>query len=248
MKSYAVPMLLISILIAGCASTRPQYQVPVPSTHAKEFQLKLQASRHWDAVAEDAARQSMEELTLRDLRSMPIEIIQSGSPSPFSQALHQFLATRLVNKGANVLRDGKGKLALEYDIQVVRFPTRRSNRSQPEYVPGTATALVAGVLVLHNAATLWSPAARKGALLAATAAGDVVAASNRDGVEDDSQREIPGAEVIVNSSIVKDGVYIMRRSDIYYVDDPDQSLYEGIPHQRIRLVGDCGNEGKECRK
>lgn len=248
MKSYAVFMLSISAMMAGCASTQPQYQVPVPSNHAKEFQLKLQASRHWDAVAEDAARQSMEELTQRELRGMPLEVIQSGAPSPFSRALHQFLVTRLVNKGATVLREGHGKLALEYDIQVVRFTANRTNRSQPEYVPGTATALTAGVLVLHNAATLWSPATRKGALLAAAATGDIIAAIKQDGLEDDSQREIPKVEVIVNSSIVKDGAYVMRRSDIYYVNDPDQSLYEGEAHQRIRLVGDCGNDAKECHK
>lgn len=245
---YAVLMISISALLAGCASTKSEYQVPVPSNHAKEFQLKLQASRHWDAVAEDAAKQSMDELTQRELRSLPISVIQSGAPSPFSRALHQFLVTRLVNKGANVLREGQGKLALEYDIQVVRFSADRSNRSHPEYVPGTATALTAGVLVLHNAATLWSPATRKAALLAAAATGDVITAIQQDGVEDDSKRGIPKVEVIVNSSIVKDGVYQMRRSDIYYVNDTDQLLYEGEPHQRIRLVGDCGKDGKECQK
>ena len=84
------------------------------------------------------------------------------------------------------------------------------------------TAITTGVIVLHHAATHWSSTGQNAALIASSAGAD---AFMTDYQRHDSTIDIPKVEVIVNSAIVKDGIYLMRRSDIYYVNDPDEELY-----------------------
>lgn len=242
-------MLLIASLTA-CSSYNAKYQVPVPQDQAKSYQLKLQAARHWDLMANDIAKQSMESLAKRKLENTPISIAKQTKQSPFSNALNEFVITRLVNHGATVKKVADDKLVMEYDIQVVRFDENRSNRNDSSYIPGQYTALASNLVVTYDAIKRWKDVNRRawayGAGIGWGMVLDIMQMSSR---ADESTIEIPNVEVIVTSSLVKDGNYIMRRSDVYYVNEPDASLYKGIekmPSRTLKVVDRCGD--KECGK
>lgn len=247
MKKRLLPLIIIALLSA-CSSYNAKYQVPVPKDQAKSYQLKLQAAQHWDLLANDIAKQSLAALTDKKLEATPISIGEQKSQSSFSKALNEFVVTRLVNQGAIVKKVPDNKLVMEYDIQVLRFDDNRSNRYEQSYIPGQYTALASNLVVTYDAVTRWKDVNKRawsyGAGIGWAMVLDMLQYSARN---DDSTIEIPNVEVIVNSSLVKDGNYIMRRSDVYYVSEPDAALYQGIekmPSKTLKVVNRCGD--KEC--
>lgn len=223
------PILIFGTLM-GCSSMNAQYQVPVPTDHVKSGQQKLQATKHWDIIAEDVAKQSIKSLNDRGLLKMPLSIKTKGSPTIFHQSLNGFITTHLVNQGAVVSALSENnkiidKIQMEHDIQVVKFKSERSNRRKSDYLPGQYTAESLGLITLYNAVTRWSSDSLKAGFIGVGAARDAIAISER---KDDSLLEVPNVEVIVHSSIIKDGTYIMRKSNVYYFNEPDKSLYNQI--------------------
>lgn len=225
MKTTTATTLLLSMLLSGCASTRTEYQVPVPMHHAKEYQTQLQSVRHWDIIADDVAQQSMQEISKRELGLLPVRVVAESEDSPFGKALHEFLVTRMFNKGINLAQTTAGTLSLQYNVQAVHFMGERSNPSRPYIVPGSVTALTAGVLVFHDAAEHITASLAKANLLTGAVAADLLLANNEANRNKESH-PIPNMEIIVTTSLVMNGSYIMRRSDIYYVNDPDHHLYQ----------------------
>lgn len=217
----------------------PQYNVPVPTDRPGEQQGKLEAVKHWDIVARDAAAQIHQELAQRNLLNVPLNVKHPEHHSAFSQGLHELTLSHLVAKGAHVVRDGSGKLDLEHNLQVVRFNAARGNRSEPRYLPGSITALAAGVLVAHNAATLWNPANQKAAALGMAAITDAFQ-STFGPTHADSWRAIPNLEIMINTSLIQGNAFITRRSDIYYINEPDAHQFSN----RLKIRG-C-EAGKAC--
>lgn len=237
---YAVLMISISALLAGCSASVPEYKVPVPDERPKEKQRELEAVKHWDVLAEDAAAQIHQEIIQRNLLGTTVNIKPAAALSPFSKGLHELLTTRLVNKGLNVVKDGSGKLDVDYSVNVVRFYADRKNRSESYYIPGSLTALAAGILVAHNASTLWSASGQKAAFLGLAGVGDAFESVTGPS-HHESWRDVPNLEVIVNTSLMLNNSYLARRSDIYYVNNPDSHQFNS---RSINIKG-C-DEGKVC--
>ncbi|MDH4319170.1 MAG: hypothetical protein OEV64_12320, partial [Desulfobulbaceae bacterium] len=113
---------------------------------------------------------------------------------------------RLVDFGVPVLVDeADDGLVVEYDIQMVYHPKKR-----PQPWPGTATALSTAIVVFRDAA--WQSRTIAVGLAADIMGGMMVTNSNY--------------EVIITTSIADDQTFIMRKSDVYYINDPDFWHYQ----------------------
>ncbi len=81
--------------------------------------------------------------------------------------------------------------------------------------------LTAGVWVLRNAAMEWSSLNVAGGLLGAAIATDILNAKDANPIGHSPTH----TELIVTTSVTSKGQYVMRRSDVYYIEDEDGSLY-----------------------
>lgn len=215
-----VTLLAVSILATGCAS-----QVPSAENHPLTSQKKVKAAHHWDVIAADIAQETKSILSQgASPANQPIFVAPSLESTAFTRAFHNFLVTRLVRQGFNVTEERAGALEVRYETQVVRHNSDRYAQR-----PGTLTALVAGILVGRNVHT-WD-ATEKGLGALALAAGLDVAAGHA--------ASVTKTELLVTTSILDAGRYVMRKSDVYYIEDEDGSLYRQIKEwtKEWRIVG-----------
>lgn len=209
-----VTLLAVSILATGCAS-----QVPLAENHPLTSQKKVKAAHHWDVIATDIAQETKAILSQGNSRAnQPIFVAPSLERTAFTRAFHNFLVTRLVRQGFNVTEERAGALEVRYETQVVRH-----NSDRYAHRPGTLTALVAGILVGRNVHT-WD-ATEKGLGALALAAGLDVGVGHA--------ASVTKTELLVTTSILDAGRYVMRKSDVYYIEDEDGSLYQQIKEWRI---------------
>ncbi len=209
-----VTLLAVSILATGCAS-----QVPLAENHPLTSQKKVKAAHHWDVIATDIAQETKAILSQGNSRAnQPIFVAPSQESTAFTRAFHNFLVTRLVRQGFNVTEERAGALEVRYETQVVRH-----NSDRYAHRPGTLTALVAGILVGRNVHT-WD-ATEKGLGALALAAGLDVGVGHA--------ASVTKTELLVTTSMLDAGRYVMRKSDVYYIEDEDGSLYQQIKEWRI---------------
>ncbi len=221
---YILFLLSVTALasIGGCIRT------PQPETYPFSTQQKMQAAHHWDVLANDVADQINNELIRRGYLETPVYVNHSCGKAddcgpdaafPFDEAFNDLLTTQLVNFGVPTLagNDDSG-LVVNYKVQVVfhRSPPRQWPR------PGVLTSLTAGIIVMRNAPD-------EILALAAAAATDTLRATS----------VVNGHyEVIISTSIVDNNVYLMRKSDIYYINDTDFWQYrKSEPAAEIELTG-----------
>jgi len=202
--------LSLMLLLAGCSS-----QVPLAVNHPISTQLKMKSSHHWDVLANDVAAQTaavLERDARKDgaLKGKPLYLPQAPHASAFDRAFHNFLITRLVNRGLTVSNQRGDGVELVYETQLVHHESSRY-----AHAPGTLTALSAGVWVVRELVR-GSFAAVPGALgLAALAdwgLGKFAGAPSK-------------TELIVTTSLARDQKYLLRKSDVYYLDDADGDLF-----------------------
>lgn len=213
-------LLVLALAVSGCAS-----QVPHAERFPPSSQLMPKASKHWETMADDIARQSKSSLERVADRSAPVYVARSPEQTVFSRAFHEFLVTRLVQHGIAVSQRPQGAVRLEYQSQLVRHGSERH-----VYYPGSITALTGGLLVARDIARHGiSPLG-----FAALGIGTDIAASLIDGTQPTK------LELIVTSSVVVDGRYVMRKSDVYYLDEADANLFTSprqTPVREYRVVG-----------
>lgn len=216
--------LILALLTAlGCAS-----RVPIAVNHSLTTQKKVKAAHHWDVLADDIAHQTR--LALADpKKSFPQKpiYIQSGGTSSFDTAFRNFLITRLVNQGVPVTAEPREGLAIAYDTQLVRHDSSRYT-----HIPGSLTALAAGVWVVRD---LVGAAAADAAptTLGLTALADYALGHYAGGATH--------TELIVTTTILDRSSYLFRKSDIYYLEDEDTGLYNGeVPVRQVKELGVVG--------
>lgn len=220
MKHIAKLLAMSSILMTGCAS-----QVPVAENYPYSTQKKVRAAHHWDVIATDIARETQKAVSEGKVRAtQPLFVVPPQENTAFTRAFHNFLVTRLVREGLTVTEDRRGALEVRYETQVVRHESDRY-----AHRPGTLTALVAGILVGRNVHT-WD-ATEKGLGALALAAGADVAIGDA--------ASVTKTELLVTTSIIDAGRYALRKSDVYYIEDEDGSLYRQFRQwgKEWRIVG-----------
>ncbi|NOQ45396.1 MAG: hypothetical protein GQ559_01775 [Desulfobulbaceae bacterium] len=214
-------MLSLLAIMVGCIRT------PQPEGYPFTIQHKMQAAHHWDVLANDVANQVNNELIRRGYLETPVYVKHScgqpdncgpGETFPFDEGFNDLLATQLVNFGVPTLAENDDSgLVIDYKVQVLYHRDTRYQWPRP----GVLTALTAGIVVFRNAP----------AEIAA-----VIAAAAIDGLGATSV--IKGHyEVLISTSIVRDNIFLMRKSDIYYINDPDFWHYQkSTPAAEIELT------------
>jgi hypothetical protein len=217
---FRLVMLLVLLVSAGCAS-----RVPVAKNHPLTGQYKAKAAHHWDVLADDIARQTQTAASGLDspIKGTPLYIKPPEKNSAFSSAFGNFLITRLVNRGLPVTSNAEEGLAISYETQLLRHDSSRYT-----HLPGTLTALAAGIWVVRNIAS--STASAIPTSLAITGLADY-ALGHYAG-------EATHTELIVTTSILHDASYVFRRSDIYYIEDEDTDLFAAeAPDRPVKQLG-----------
>lgn len=235
MRSY-LSCLFALLLIGGCSG-----RIPEPIAYPYSQQQKMQASHHWQVLAGDLANRINNELITTDNMSKNVSVKETcgneATPcdpneiSTFSEAFRDLLITDLVALGIPT-KQQKDEETLEilYKVQIVRHNTDRSRSLQP----GVLTAISAAIVVLRDAPSNL-------VTLAIGAASDVANAN----------MTISGHyEIIITTSMVSNGKYLFRASDIYYINDKDFWHYQDHPPRAktIKLTGPEQPLAKEPEK
>lgn len=208
-KAFALAAL--GGLLTSCAVTS---QVPEAENFPRVTQKKMKASRHWDMIADDAVGQMLASLEKNNfLQGRALYIPSSPSDSAFSRGFRNFLITRMVNRGLPVVTAPNGAVKVDYETQIVRHVSDRN-----DYQFGPLTALVAGLYVVHDVAQYANVGGKMLVGLGLAAAGDAAAARNTGGPTH--------TEIIVTMSLTADSRFLMRKTDVYYVEDSDGALYQ----------------------
>ena len=207
MKRFPLAVLSLS-LMSGCASLQG-----VPS--AEPFQdatlKKAKSAQHWNVIANDVVAQTAG----MNKGGKPLYVSPTDD-SAFSKGFHSFLVSGLVNNGIAVSTKPDGAAKVTYEAQVVRHIDGRANH----FAPGEIAALAGGVYVAREIGT--SGASRS----AQYAGGAAVVAAADIGLAYAKLYGPTNTEVIVSTSITDGDRYVMRKTDVYYIEDVEGAMFE----------------------
>ena len=194
--------------LAGCAIS----PIPVAENFQLTSQKKVRSAGHWNILSRDAIAQVVPGLEKAGFGpKSSVRVSAPANASSFDTAFREFLVTELVQQGWQVLTPGNNAVAdltLEYQTQIVKH-----NSERPRYIPGRYTMLAAGVAVLHNT----TPAA--GAFVVAGGL-DLISGLNSGGPTP--------TELVLTTTVSGTGRYLSRRTDVYYVEQPDTALFSTL--------------------
>ena len=199
--------------------------MPPATTYETVFQEKMNSAEHWRILAEDTALEINNTLIKRGFLESEVYVKPrcgdeqecTKLSAPFFGGFKELLITKLVGYGVPVLVDEQDDgLVVEYDIQMVYHPKKR-----PQPWPGTATALSTAIVVFRDAA--WQTQSIAAGIAADVMGGMMVTNSNY--------------EVIITTSISAEQIFIMRKTDVYYISDPDFWHYQlASPASEINMI------------
>ena len=218
MKIFSASLIVAALATAGCAS-----QVPVAETYPVSYQKKAKAAHHWDVLASDVVAQTEASLEKNDfLNGRVLYVMPPHERTTFNKAFGNFLVSQLVNRGLPVSPRREGAVMVQYETQLVQH-----NSERPNYSPGMLTMLTAGVLVARDIA-LYAPTESQ-----------MLGGLALVGLADLGFGHLAGGptktELIVTTSITADDRFVMRKSDIYYLEEVDASLFVE-PHPPAPVV------------
>jgi len=197
----------LALSLGGCAT-----DIPIPRGNAQGEQVKLRAPQHWDTVARDIASRTKVALDrVGELRGVYIR--RPEGQSAFESAIYEFVSTRLLELGVPVRLGPTDALIVDYGTMLVQHASDRSTVTIP--LVALAAGIMAGYNVAEHGNSTWQSAAGLGAI----AGVDYLAGNFRTGGNPSR------TEMIVTTSISTDRQYLMRKTDIYYIDDADLSLF-----------------------
>lgn len=215
---------IAAIFLAGCTT---QYsEVPRPTSFSVLKQKKLQAGAHWDVIANDVAEQLKNSIGKDEI----LFIARPQQDTEFTKAFYNQFLSALVNKGVRVSKSGDTRaLIIDLETQLVKFSPNRHQDAR--FV--SSTAIAAGLMAV-NGLNMSDTANAAVGTLGITAALDW----NRWIEREYSHGDTPQYELIITTSATNSVQYIARRTDVYYISDPDNRIYTPIPLDKtIRLTG-----------
>lgn len=207
--------IVLLMALAGCMS-----QTPVPVTYPYSIQQKMQAAHHWDVLAHDVAEQTRQTLVHAGRAGEPVYV--DFVNSPYGEGFRDFLMTRLVNSGLTILsKKREPSLIVQYKAQLLYHIEDRWTRLPPGFLTSSASLLASGVWVvreaIENSSHTTQAVMGTGAGIAAAAVGDALSGRFTKG--------LPHSEVILTTSLIDGDIYLMRKTDIYYINDVDYFHY-----------------------
>lgn len=193
------------LLLLGCA------QVPKPSTYSLTYQRKMQAAHHWDVLAKEVAQRVVAEQGTLGKGGVYVP----PGKGVFGAAYSSLVMTELANSGVTLAAAPEGAAVLGVEVQLIQYRAKWPDRANRMH-PGFWTA--AGLIVRFADTMTFNMVVPAGVAM------DFI---------DGSKTTLTKHEVVVTTSLQKDGQYLMRQSNIYYVNDADRGQYApcvpGIP-------------------
>ena len=200
------------VLLSGCNS-----RIPESIGYPYNQQRKMQASHHWQILAEDLANKINKQLIITDNIDKAVFVKEtcgdestpcdSHKTSSFNEAFRDLLITDLVDLGIPTRKNlSDDAVEILYKVQLVRHNTNRIRTLQP----GILSSLSAAIVVLRNAPT-------ELVLLATGVAADI---ANTNLTINNHY------EIVITTSMVLNNQYLFRASDIYYINDKDLWQYQ----------------------
>ncbi len=228
-------IILTLFFMGGCYT-----QTPKPVTYKYSTQQKMQAAHHWDVLAEDVACQIKTNLKKAGYLNHPVYIQPAcGAPmgpcdqhyeTPFGEGFYDLLLTQMVRQGMRVSTVENSALVVTNKVQVVYH---RENRLTRALHPGLMTAV--GALASGWAWVIRDAYEHGGRYAegAAMTGGGLTGIALYDAASGMFTKGVPHSEVIITTSIRDYDSYLMRKTDIYYINDADYWHYKTAPLPQI---------------
>ncbi|MFN5080017.1 MAG: hypothetical protein ACK5EV_04750 [Burkholderiales bacterium] len=205
-------------LASGCALNDGR---PMSSTMEIAPVPKLKSSTHWQVVANDVANNLI--TTARD-QQKPLWITDVPK-TKFGAVFSSQLLSNLVSSGVVVSRSSPEALQISFSTEEVQ------HLSPWHYKPGTLTVLSTNVAVIRGALL--------GTILRNTPSGAIIGlgVGNDIALTLNEMSERPSTEIVLTTKIERNGQLLMHRTDSYYIDGVDSSLFSAPTGKNFKVVG-----------
>ncbi len=205
-------------LLTGCALS----PIPVSANFPLTVEPKVRSAGHWNMLSNDVVKQTLGSLSSLGI-SGNLYVGLPANPTAFDVAFQQFLITDLVKSGRVVMQSPGQALEVSYQTQLVRH-----NSPRPHFVPGIYTMITAGLYAAYGLGTATNGEKMLGGLGLA-------------GVADFVSSEYSGGpthtELILTTTIASGGRYLVRKTDVYYIENADVNLMQYRAPQYMKVVG-----------
>lgn len=212
-QKIVISISLATVILPGCTQLKT---IPATAHYEQTGQHLIQASKHWELVADHVSKQIMVSFGNSGLApTRPVVYVAPAENSVFGKAFHGFLLSHLVAQGMQITtNDTDYTIKIDYETQVVHHGARGI-----QLLPGTLTALGLGAWAVRGLIDASTTVA-----VAGTAAG-VVAADTALQKYDHSLKPQPNTEIILDVYAISSEKYVAHNSNIYYINDPDKEHY-----------------------
>ena len=219
-------VILCLPLFAGCSQLAGMPSAePFPDSSLR----KAKSAEHWNVIAGDVAAQTAGLKNRPEIQGKLLYVSPSGDNSDFSRGFQSMLISKLVNGGLNVATKPDGAVEVKYEAQVVRHLA-----GQGDYQPGTVAALAGGILVAREIAVSGASQTGKAVGVTALIAGaDLLGAFAK-------LHSATNTEVIITTSLIDNNRFLMRKTDVYYVEDAEGVMFEAPFRPQIKTMGVTG--------
>lgn len=216
-RLFSLLLALVLTAMGGCSR----------HTSSLTGKASLEGTGDWPVLANHVADRINQELIRQHYLQASLYIGHSTKASgsgeaggfPFDTAFNDLLTSNLVQFGVHTVnRPEQAQLVVDYTIQTVYHPAATNTWRWPK--PGVLIALAAGVVVLENAP--WE-------LVAAATGVDMYRANHY---------ETGQYQIIITTTVRDRERFVMRSSDIYFIDNADYWQYhQAPPATEIKLTG-----------
>lgn len=209
-KAIRLAMLAgVVVGMAGCATRAP---IPLSENFELTVQPKVRSAGHWDLLSRDVVAQTLSSLEKAGAPAgTALHVALPANPSAFDLGFRDFLITKLVQSGTPVLQTPGQALEVSYNAQLVRH-----NSPRPHFVPGRFTMIAAGLMAAYGLHHEHLDAQLLG-VLGLAAAADYSASVNSGGPTN--------TEMILTTTVMRGGQYVVRKTDVYYLENDDVPLF-----------------------
>lgn len=205
--------------LVGCASKSP---IPLAENFELTVQPKVRSAGHWELLSRDVVTQTLDSL---DKAGIPIgtqlHVGLPPGPSTFDLAFREFLITKLVQSGAPVQQMPGQALDVTYHTQLVYHSSER-----PHFIPGQFTMLATGLMAAYGLSKQHLDV-KLLATLGLTSAIDYGASVNSGGPTN--------TEMILTTTVSRGGQYLVRKTDVYYLENVDAPLFMRPSYRNINM-------------
>jgi hypothetical protein len=207
-----------AVLLVGCASS----PIPVSANFPLTVEPKVRSAGHWALLSNDVVKQTLDSLGKLGV-SGNLYVALPANATTFDKAFQNFLITDLVKSGRVVQQEPGQALEVSYQTQVVRH-----NSFRPHFVPGRFTMIAAGLAAAYDLG--YHPVGDK-------VAGGLALAIGADYIASESSGGPTATELILTTTIASGGRYLVRKTDVYYVEEADTTLLQYRAPQVMKVVG-----------